>query len=74
MAAPVLSPHARTLRSRPLRRARHLPDVQSHPPAGQLLQLAAEPVGLRTAMTGHQDRPGGADIDPQVSSRGAKDE
>jgi transposase len=40
-----------------------LPDVQPHPSAGQLFELAAEPVGLLAARTGHQDGPGGADTD-----------
>ncbi len=41
-------------------------DVQLHRFAGQLLQLGAEPVGLRTGMAHHGARPGGINIDPDV--------
>ncbi len=47
--------------------ARLLQHVQQHRLAGQLLQLSAEPVGLRAAMAVHHAWPGGLDINPDLA-------
>ena len=44
-------------------RVLHLEDVQLHLLAGELLQLAADPVGLRAAAADDDARPGGVDVD-----------
>jgi hypothetical protein len=41
----------------------HLEDVQLHLLAGELLQLAADAVGLRAAAADDDARPGGVDVD-----------
>ena len=45
-------------------RVLHLEDVELHLLAGELLQLTADPVGLRAAAADDDARPGGVDVDP----------